>query len=79
MSSIIKRAKKKHSCSVWDFIEMDLSQLETDSGYRCQGININDSYERQRVIGNDDIWTFKACLPCLDFVKKYEIDISGDC
>lgn len=75
----IKKSKKRHSCDAWHFVSEDLEALYDDSDYRCKGIDVGDSYERSRVANSGEAWTFKACLPCINMVRSYDIDISGDC
>ena len=70
-----RKARKAHNCSAWEFIDADFYE---DEGYKCAGINKGNIYEYQFNSGCGNVWEFKACLPCLEYASKNDIDLSGE-
>ena len=82
ISNVNIKARKKHICNSWEFIRDDKHEKMcvdyVDDGYQCHGIKIGDIYNRQVNVDGGDLWTFKSCLPCIEYVKVNKIDMTGD-
>lgn len=76
------KARKNHCCDAWEFIhehkQNSMSVDYEDDGYKCKGIKVGDVYESQFNRDGGNVWQFKSCLPCLKYISKNDIDMSGD-
>lgn len=67
------KANKKHICDAWEFI---CEALAKDDPYKCRGIHKGDIYTNQFNTDGGDVWTFKACSPCLKLAAEADISLT---
>ena len=75
----VKKARKGHFCDAWRYID-DYIQYDNPASltYVCEGIAKGSAYNSQTVTYSGEIWTFKACYPCLEIAKKHKIDLTTE-
>lgn len=69
-----RKARQSHICGGCFAIGEYTGDTKKDYGeeHICQGINKGDIYHYQVNVDND-IYTWKSCLPCLDFINKHNL------
>lgn len=76
------KARKKHICNAWEFINQhkndNITDGSRDDGYKCQGIKPGDTYNRQVNVDGGDLWTFKQCQSCEKYASERDVDMTGD-
>ncbi len=74
-----RTAIKNYSCDAGEFICEHIGNSgDEDCIHECTNIKRGHRYRSQVCTDGGDIWNFRTCLPCEEFIKNNDVDITGD-